>query len=169
MNIILVDDNDKQIGVGEKMDVHHKGLLHRAFSVLVFNDEKEVLIQRRALEKYHCGGLWANTCCSHPLPNEETLEAAHRRLQEEMGFDCELKEKFVFQYRAEFENDLIENEIDHVFFGKWNGVPKLNPEEVSEYRWISLKNLSKEIEKKTQDFAPWFLILCENLKNFLIP
>ncbi len=167
MSIILVDDNDKQIGVGEKMDVHQKGLLHRAFSVLVFNEKGELLIQRRAFDKYHCGGLWANTCCSHPFPNEETLDAAHRRLTEEMGFDCKLEEKFVFQYRAEFENNLIENEIDHVFFGIWNGTPQLNLEEVSEYQWISVENLSKEIEKTPQSFAPWFLILYKKIESQL--
>lgn len=164
-DITLVDKNDVPIGVGEKMDVHRRGLLHRAFSILVFNDAGELLIQRRALGKYHCGGLWANTCCSHPAPDESYLDAAHRRLLEEMGFDCPLEEKFVFQYRAEFENELIENEIDHVFFGAWNGVPKINPTEVCEYRWLQIEELFEEIKISPEKFAPWFLILCEEWKK----
>lgn len=163
--ITLVDENDNVIGEGEKIDVHRKGLLHRAFSVLVFNDAGELLIQRRALEKYHAGGLWANTCCSHPAPGETWLDAAHRRLPEEMGFDCEIEENFVFTYRAEFENGLIEHEIDHVFFGRWNGVPRPNPEEVCDYRWVKPEVLFEEIKNEAAKFAPWFIILCEEWKS----
>ncbi len=164
-DITLVNEDDIQIGVGKKMDVHRRGLLHRAFSVFIFNDNHEVLIQKRALEKYHCGGLWANTCCSHPAPGETWTDAAHRRLPEEMGFDCGLKEEFVFTYRAEFENNLIEHEIDHVFFGKWNGTPKMNPEEVCDYRWVALDDLFREVKETPEMFAPWFLIICEEVKK----
>lgn len=163
--ITLVDENDKEIGAGEKMDVHRRGLLHRAFSVFVFNDAGEMLIQRRALEKYHCGGLWTNTCCSHPAPGETWIKAAHRRLPEEMGLDCPLTEEFVFTYRAEFKNNLVEHEIDHVFFGTWDGVPKPNPDEVCDYRWITEDDLREEMKKCPEKFAPWFLIICEELRK----
>jgi len=116
--VILVDNDDQEVGEAEKMAVHEKGLLHRAFSVLVFNSKGELLLQQRAKSKYHCGGLWTNTCCSHPRPGETILKAARRRLFEEMGIRCELEEIFSFSYRIEFPNGLTENEFDHVLIGK---------------------------------------------------
>ncbi|MEK7619489.1 MAG: isopentenyl-diphosphate Delta-isomerase, partial [Patescibacteria group bacterium] len=126
-NCILVDETDHEIGTEEKMATHERGLLHRAFSVFVFNASGELLLQQRAFEKYHSAGLWTNTCCSHPRPGEETLAAAYRRLQEEMGFDCPLNEMFTFRYLAPFPNGLTENEVDHVFFGMYDGPVNPNP------------------------------------------
>ena len=129
-DVILVDSQDNPIGVMEKMMAHQTGKLHRAFSVFVFNDHEELLLHRRALTKYHSPGLWTNTCCSHPMPGEDVAVAAHRRLQEEMGMACTLVKTFDFVYRAELDNDLIEHEFDHVFFGRTNDIPVINPDEV---------------------------------------
>ncbi len=128
--VILVDEQDNQIGLAPKMEAHIKGLLHRAFSIFIFDEKGHLLLQQRALEKYHSAGLWTNTCCSHPRNNETTIEAAQRRLQEEMGMTCRLREIFSFVYRAELENELIEHEFDHVFIGVTNDLPTINPEEV---------------------------------------
>lgn len=155
-DIILVDENNAETGTGEKMDVHKKGLLHRAFSVLVFNIHKELLLQQRALSKYHSPGLWTNTCCSHPFPGEESLDAAHRRLVEEMGFDCELEWEFNFIYKAEFNNGLTEYEFDQVYIGKYDGIPVINPEEVENYKWVSLPWLKREISENPDQFTVWF-------------
>lgn len=159
--IILVDKNDNKIGTGEKMQVHRDGTLHRCFSIFVFNSKNEMLLQKRAKEKYHCGELWTNTCCSHPRAGELLTEATHRRLQEEMGFDCELKEIGSFIYKAKFDNGLTEHEYDHVFTGKFDDEPKLNPEEADDYKWINLENLKKEIKKNPADFTVWFKIALE--------
>jgi len=162
--VILVDDNDKEIGVEEKMKAHENGgKRHRAFSVFVFNSEKETLLQKRADGKYHWGGVWSNTCCSHPRPEEEVEDAAHRRLQEELGFDCDLKEAFVFNYKAQFENGLWENEVDHVFVGRYEGEVKPNSKEVSDYKWIKVKELTKELEEKPSEYTPWLKIAFEKL------
>ena len=159
--IILVDKNDQEIGTGEKMKVHQDGKLHRAFSIFVFNSKNEMLLQKRAEAKYHCGGLWTNTCCSHPRKGELLEEEIHKRLQEEMGFDCELKEIGDFIYKAKFDNGLTEHEYDHVFIGKFDGKPNINPEEADDYQWISLKELKKEIKKNPADFTVWFKIALE--------
>src|SRR4030042_6476736 len=127
--IILVDENDNFLGTEEKLKVHKEGKLHRAFSVFIFNSKGELLMQKRAKDKYHSGGLWANTACGHPRANESLVDAAHRRLFEEMGFDCELKEIYKFHYNVRFENGLIENEMDHVFMGKFEDKPNPSPEE----------------------------------------
>ena len=161
--IILVDENDKEIGIGEKMKVHQDGKLHRAFSIFVFNSKNEMLLQKRAKVKYHCGGLWTNTCCSHPRKGELLEEATHRRLREEMGFDCELKEVGDFIYKAKFDNGLTEHEYDHVFTGKFDGAPNLNPEEADDYKWIGLEELKKEIKKTPADFTVWFKIAMEKV------
>ncbi len=156
INIPLVDDNDNIIGHGEKLEVHLKGLLHRAFSILVFNSKNEVLIHQRAFGKYHSPGLWTNTCCGHPN-EDETMEAAvHRRLQEEMGFDCELTHKFTFRYKAVFDNGLTENEIDHVYVGTFNEKFIVNPEEVADYKWISISETRDLIQLNPNDFTVWF-------------
>ncbi|MEA2097899.1 MAG: isopentenyl-diphosphate Delta-isomerase [Patescibacteria group bacterium] len=161
--IILVDKNDKEIGTGEKMKVHQDGALHRAFSIFVFNSQNKMLLQKRAKTKYHCGGLWTNTCCSHPRAGELLEEAIHRRLQEEMGFDCELKEIGNFIYKAEFDNGLTEHEYDHIFTGKFDSTPNLNPEEADDYKWIDLNNLKKKIKKNPDDFTVWFKIALEKI------
>lgn len=162
--VILVDENDNQIGVEEKLKVHEEGKLHRCFSIFVFNTKGELLLQRRALNKYHCGGLWANTCCSHPRPDEDLNDAVHRRMVEEMGFDCDLKEVFMFTYRAEFDNGLTEHEFDHVFMGVCDIEPKPNPEEVASYKYISVKDLLKEFEDNPNIYAVWLKIA---LKEFI--
>lgn len=161
--VLLVDANDQPIGAMEKLEAHNKGALHRAISVLVSNDRGEYLLQQRALGKYHCPGLWANTCCSHPRPGEETHAAALRRLREEMGFTCALHEAFVFTYRSEFPNGLIEHEIDHVFFGKYEGVVSPNPDEVASYRWMSIEQIKREIHAHPEQFASWFVLIVERL------
>ena len=161
--VILVDNDDQEVGKVEKMAVHEKGLLHRAFSVLVFNSKGELLLQQRAKSKYHCGGLWTNTCCSHPRPGETILKAAGRRLFEEMGIRCELEEIFSFSYRIEFPNGLTENEFDHVLIGKSDDQPKPDPKEVEQWRWVSLKALRTEIRKNPEIYTYWFKILIEKL------
>jgi isopentenyl-diphosphate delta-isomerase len=157
--LILVDENDQEIGSMEKMEVHEKGLLHRAFSILIFNSKNEMLLQQRALSKYHSGGLWTNTCCSHPRKEESTLQAANRRLIEEMGFSTELEEKFSFIYRAELDKNMIEHELDHVFFGTFEGEFQFNREEVKAIRWISISDLIQEIKDSPSSFTEWFKIL----------
>jgi len=140
----------------EKMEAHHKGLLHRAFSVFVINDAGEILLQRRALEKYHSAGLWTNACCSHPFPGETIAAAAHRRLQEEMGFDCELQEIFTFTYRAEFDNGLTEHEFDHVLLGTYNGNIHPNPAEVCDYHYLSSERINELMENEPTAYTIWF-------------
>lgn len=159
--IILVNKNDQEIGTGEKMKVHQDGKLHRAFSIFVFNSKNEMLLQKRAEAKYHCGGLWTNTCCSHPRSGELLEKEIHKRLQEEMGFDCELKEIGNFIYKVKFDNGLTEHEYDHVFTGEFNDKPNINPEEADDYQWISLEDLKKEIKKNPDDFTIWFKIALE--------
>ncbi|MDU6295608.1 isopentenyl-diphosphate Delta-isomerase [Clostridium celatum] len=154
--IICVDENDKKIGVEEKIKVHKEGILHRAFSIFIFNDKKELLLQRRALEKYHSLGLWTNTCCSHQRENETLKEAALRRIEEEMGFKCELNESFVFSYKVRFDDGLIENEIDHVFIGTYTGKIFINKDEVKEYKWITIEEVIKDIELNPQKYTYWF-------------
>ncbi len=160
--IILVDQDDNQIGTGEKMEVHRAGKLHRAFSVFVFNNRGEMLLQRRALTKYHSGGLWTNTCCSHPRPEEKTMDAARRRLMEEMGFVCELKEVDSFVYKTEFEG-LFEHEFDHVLIGKYEGEIKENKDEVEEWKWISLDELGIDVKNNPDKYTSWFKIALERL------
>ncbi|MBO9732320.1 MAG: isopentenyl-diphosphate Delta-isomerase [Chitinophaga sp.] len=155
-DVILVNEHDEAIGAMEKMEAHYKGLLHRAFSVFIINDAGEILLQRRALEKYHSPGLWTNTCCSHPYPGESTAAAAHRRLQEEMGFDCDMQEIFTFTYRAEFDNGLTEHEFDHVLLGTYNGNISPNPSEVCDYQYLSSAHIIELMEKDPDSFTVWF-------------
>ena len=163
---VLVDAQDNAIGKMEKQQAHVEGALHRAFSIFIFNSEKKLLIQKRASSKYHCGGLWTNTCCSHPRENESLQEATNRRLQEEMGMNCELKPLFSFVYKAEFENGLIEHEFDHVFFGESNQIPELNLDEVEEFKYIGLEELQIEIKENPESFTPWFLLAIDRVKEF---
>ena len=165
-HVILVDKNDAPQGLMEKMEAHEKGLLHRAFSVFVFNDQGDFLIHRRAAHKYHSGGLWTNACCSHPRDNETPEEAAHRRLQEEMGFDCPLQKAFEFTYRSELDNGLTEHEYDHVFLGTFNGVPELNPEETDAYKYISREELLRDVKENPGNYTEWFKIALNEVLNF---
>ena len=164
--VVLVDEQDNAIGTMEKQQAHVEGALHRAFSIFIFNSEKKLLLQKRATSKYHCGGLWTNTCCSHPRETENIQDAAIRRLQEEMGMQCELKAIFSFVYKAEFENGLTEHEFDHVFFGQSDQTPVLNLEEVEDYRYIGLSVLQEEIKEAPQNFTPWFLIALDRVTAF---
>lgn len=158
-NVILVNTKDQPIGTMPKMEAHEKGLLHRAVSVLVFNEKGEWLIQKRATSKYHSGGLWTNTCCSHPYPNETSLDAAERRLKEEMGMNERLIPLFSFTYKADLDKGMIEHEYDHVFIGYSDGLPQLNLEEACDFRYISQENLVLEIDNHPEKFTEWFKIL----------
>lgn len=157
--VILVDENDNALGLMEKMEAHEKGLLHRAFSVFVLNDQNQLLLQRRALSKYHSGGLWTNTCCSHPREGETNLQACHRRLMEEMGFDCEVEKVLDFIYKAELDSGLTEYEFDHVFIGKYNQDPVVNPEEVDSFKWIEMDKLEADIANNPDIYTEWFKII----------
>jgi isopentenyl-diphosphate delta-isomerase len=155
-NVVLIDEADAALGEGEKLDVHRQGSLHRAFSVFAFNAAGELLIQRRALSKYHSGGLWANTCCGHPRPGETTEDAARRRLFEELGMTCgDLAPAGVYRYRAEIK-DLVENELDHLLVTHVTDTPEPNPEEVVEWRFVALDELSAWLDERPQDFTAWF-------------
>ena len=166
--VILVDLQDNPIGVGEKLQVHLEGQLHRALSVFLFNSKGEMLLQQRAFEKYHSGGLWTNACCSHPRPGEVVLDAAKRRLQEEMGIATELVRAFEFVYQAKLDHGLTEYEFDHVFYGIFNGSPKLNPEEACDWRWANLTDLKGEIEKSPERFTYWFKkIIADSFQDLL--
>ncbi|MCD7973354.1 MAG: isopentenyl-diphosphate Delta-isomerase [Candidatus Azobacteroides sp.] len=166
--VILVDNNDIPIGIMEKLEAHEKGLLHRAFSVFIFNSRKELLIHRRAEHKYHSGGLWTNTCCSHPFPGQDIFEAANRRLKEEMGLTAELDYVLKFHYKEPLENSLIEHEMDYVFVGKSDILPEINPEEVSAYRYMNLKEIEKDMERFPQTYTIWFRIIFERFLSRLL-
>lgn len=161
--VILVDEQDNDIGVMEKMKAHQDGLLHRAFSVFIFNDQDELLLQQRAISKYHSGGLWTNTCCSHPRPNETIKDAANRRLFEEMGMSCDLKIKTSFIYKTPFDNGLTEHELDYVLIGKTNENPQVNKEEVESYKWMLVKDIKKDISDNPDHYTSWFKIALEKL------
>lgn len=161
--VVLVDTNDTQIGTMEKLEAHQKGVLHRAFSIFIFDPEGRLLLQKRAKQKYHSGGLWTNTCCSHPRPGEELLSATHRRLMEEMGFDSPVEEIHAFVYRAELDHGLTEHEYDHVFVGEWRGTPKPDPDEVEDWRFISIKDLRQEIAEKPETYTYWLKSCLEEI------
>ncbi len=156
--LILVDNNDKQWGKLEKELVHTLGILHRAFSVFIFNTKGELMLQQRADSKYHSGGLWTNTCCSHPRFGEDLEYAVPRRLIEEMGLDCETTFMFSFMYNANFDNGLIENEFDHVYFGITDEMPNINPEEVKAWKYVDLETLKTDIEHNPQNYTAWMKI-----------
>lgn len=164
--VILVDQNDNQIGVMEKMQAHVEAKLHRAFSVFIFNSKGELMLQQRALSKYHSPGLWSNTCCSHPRPGEETAAAAHRRLVEEMGFDCHFTEAFSFVYKAPFSNDLTEHEFDHVFIGISDEKPVINKEEAEAFRMVRLDDVRKEMDQDPEKFSVWFRIAFDRVEDY---
>lgn len=161
--VVLVNEQDEQMGYMEKMEAHRKGLLHRAFSFFIFNDKGEMLLQQRALHKYHSGGLWTNACCSHPRKGESTENAAKRRVAEEMGFDCEPTFLFSFIYQAALDQDLIEHELDHVFTGIFSGIPQLNPEEVAAYQYLPIQTIREQLFTQPELFTAWFKIVFERV------
>lgn len=156
--IILVDEQDNEIGTAEKMEAHEKALLHRAFSVFIFNGEGLMLLQQRAFSKYHSGGLWTNACCSHPRAGEDTLDAAYRRLQEEMGFTTPLQKIFDFVYKAPFDNGLTEYEFDHVFAGVYTGDIRKCDDEVEDYTWQPMEVIWQHTQQHPAQYTAWFLI-----------
>jgi isopentenyl-diphosphate delta-isomerase len=161
--VILVDEQDNDIGVMEKMQAHREGKLHRAFSVFIFNDRNELLLQQRALDKYHSAGLWTNTCCSHPRPHETIKDAANRRLFEEMGISCELSIKTSFIYKTAFENGLMEHELDYVLKGTFNFEPSINPSEVAGYQWKSMDDIKQDVALHPEAYTSWFKIALETV------
>ena len=165
--VILVDTADRELGTMEKMEAHEKATLHRAFSVFIFNDRGELMLQQRAAHKYHSPLLWTNTCCSHQRQGESNIEAGKRRLKEEMGFEVDLDEKFHFVYKAEFDNGLTEHELDHVMVGYYNGEPTINPEEVASWKWIDMEVLQQDIKDHPQDYTAWFKIIFDRFVEFL--
>lgn len=164
--VILVDKNDVELGVMEKQEAHIRGVLHRAFSVFAFDPDGKLIMQRRALSKYHSPGKWANTCCSHPRKGETVEEAGHRRLIEEMGFDTRIEKVFSFVYKAGVGQGLIEHELDHVLVGTFDGIPKINPEEVHEWKAVDMESLRKDIKEHPEHYAEWFKIIFERVYEF---
>lgn len=165
--VVLVNEADEQIGTMEKMAAHRNAVLHRAFSVFIFNTKGEMLLQQRALKKYHSGGLWTNACCSHPLPGEETGAAARRRLWEEMGFGTPLKKVFDFIYRSEFDNGLTEYEYDHVYTGVFDGPIYPNAEEVHDYCFKSMNEIESSLQSHAQKYTAWFGIAFPLVKKWV--
>jgi len=154
--VMVVNERDEWLGTMEKMAAHREGVLHRAFSVFVLNDQQELLLQQRALHKYHSGGLWTNTCCSHPFPHESTLAGAHRRMKEEMGFDTPLEPIFTLRYKSDVGNGLIENEYDHIYLGHYSGMPLLNPEEAMAFKYMPVAEIQKWMTEQPHAFTAWF-------------
>jgi isopentenyl-diphosphate delta-isomerase len=166
-NVILVNELDQEVGSMEKMEAHEKGLLHRAFSVFIFNEKGEVLLQQRALGKYHSGGLWTNTCCSHPRAGESTIAAGKRRLFEEMGFTCELESLFSFVYKVQLDQGLTEHELDHVLIGNYLGTFTPNPEEVMNTAWMPLDALILDCQDRPEKYTSWLQIIINEYANHL--
>lgn len=158
-NVILVNEKDEQIGLMPKMEAHQKGVLHRAFSVFIFNKKDELMLQQRAHSKYHSPGLWTNTCCSHQREGESNIQAGKRRLQEEMGFITDLKDTISFIYKAPFDNGLTEYEFDHILVGRYEEDPILNPEEAAAFKWMNLEDVKKDMEVNPQLYTAWFKII----------
>lgn len=161
--VIWVDRDDVDIGSGEKMATHASGKLHRAFSAVVFNSKGEMLLQQRAPGKYHSGGLWSNTCCGHPRPDEETVAAAQRRLMEEFGFTCELEEAFTFIYTAKLDHELMENEYDHVLCATYDEVqPQPDPDEIAAWRWMTIVKVLADMIQHPEQYTYWFKVLMQH-------
>lgn len=163
--VILVDAHDNEIGAAGKLAAHRSGSLHRAFSIFVFDFSGRLLLQRRAAKKYHSGGLWSNTCCSHSRPGERTAAAAQRRLREEMGIECALTEMFSFVYRADLGNGLIEHEYDHVFFGRHGGEPVLDPEEADGARWVDIHDLADDVRQRPGAYTSWLAVCLDQVRT----
>jgi isopentenyl-diphosphate delta-isomerase len=165
--VILVDQEDNVIGTMPKIEAHKKAVLHRAFSVFILNKKGELMLQKRALNKYHSPALWTNTCCSHQREGEGNLQAGKRRLKEEMGFTTPLEELFSFIYKVPFDNGLTEHEFDHVMLGYYDGLPKINFEEVASWKWISLENVKRHMKKNPERYTAWFKIIYERFYNYI--
>lgn len=161
--VIYVDEEDREVGKGEKLDAHKRGILHRAISVFIFNRKGELMLQKRAKTKYHSAGLWSNTCCSHPRPGEETATAAKRRLQEEMGFTCDVRKAHHLLYRTTFDNGLTEYEYDHMFAGESDAVPSLNPDEAEDWKWMSPEAIRNDLSQHPERYSYWFRLSIENV------
>jgi isopentenyl-diphosphate delta-isomerase len=165
--VILVNERDEPIGLMEKLEAHQKAVLHRAFSVFILNDKNEVMLQQRAHHKYHSPMLWTNTCCSHQRDGETNIQAGTRRLYEEMGFSTELKELFHFIYKAPFDNGLTEHELDHVMIGYYNQEPKINPDEVESWKWMSIEAIKDDIQTQSKNYTVWFKIIFDEFYHYL--
>lgn len=165
--LILVDEQDNELGVMDKLSVHEKGLLHRAFSVFIFNTDMQLLLQQRSEYKYHSAGVWSNTCCSHPRPGEKMLQAINRRLKEEMGMECNTVFAFNFIYRVELDNGLTEHEYDHVYIGISNTPPIPTTSEVKDWKYMSLEELKEDIAVKPQQYTEWLKICLPKIIEFL--
>jgi isopentenyl-diphosphate delta-isomerase len=158
-DILLVDENNNPVGTGEKMDVHRRGILHRCFSIMVYNSKREVLLQKRAAAKYHCSGLWSNACCSHPKPGDHLILAARRRLKEEMGIDIPVREMGVeFIYKVKV-GDLYEFEYDHVLYGQFDGSPSPDPNEADDWKWMAFGDLREDMKINPESYTPWFRLI----------
>lgn len=168
-HVILVDSQDNPIGIMEKMEAHKKGVLHRAFSILILNDAGEVLLQKRSGNKYHSSGLWTNTCCSHPQPGEKIEAATRRRLKEEMGIDIQPAFSYSFIYKAQLDKNLIEHELDHVFVGTFNGTPVINQKEVEDWKFVDIKWLKNDMETHPGAYTEWFKLIVNHPQLNLIP
>ena len=165
--VILVNELDEQIGLMEKMEAHQKAVLHRAFSVFIFNEKKELMLQQRALCKYHSPGLWTNTCCSHQRDGESNIEAGTRRLQEEMGFTTQLEEKTSFIYKAPFDNGLTEHELDHILVGYYNDSPVINKDEVESWKWMPLEAVKEDLLSSPGHYTEWFKIIFDKFYDYI--
>ena len=165
--VILVDQSDNKIGLMDKMEAHEKGVLHRAFSVFIFNKSNELMLQKRAHSKYHSPGLWTNTCCSHQRDDESNIEAGKRRLFEEMGFTTDLAETTSFIYRAAFDNDLIEHELDHILIGSYENSPNINKTEVDSWKWMQLEDIKEDIEISPNNYTVWFKIIFQKYYEYI--
>lgn len=167
--VILVDPRDNAIGTMEKMEAHKKGELHRAFSILLFNDDGKALLQKRSRHKYHSSGLWTNTCCSHPLPEERMEDATRRRLKEEMGIDLQPIFSYTFIYKAQLDQNLIEHELDHVFVGTFNGTPIINKKEVEDWKYVDINWLKQDINQQPAAYTVWFKLIVNHPELNSIP
>lgn len=166
--VILVNELDERIGEMEKIEAHEKGLLHRAFSIFIFNNQNQLLLQKRASSKYHSGGLWSNSCCSHPRTGETIIEAGMRRLTEEMGFSVSLDAVFSFIYKAKLDNSLTEHELDHVLIGRFNDDPRINLDEVEDWKYTGLEELAVDMNTYPEKYTEWFKIVFERVRSVLI-
>ena len=165
--VILVNENDEQIGLMPKLEAHEKALLHRAFSVFIFNTENELMLQKRAAHKYHSPSLWTNTCCSHQRDGESNIEAGMRRLQDEMGFVVDLEESISFIYKAPFDNGLTEHELDHIMVGHYNDLPNINIDEVEAWKWMPLEAVKEDINVQPEIYTAWFKIIFDKFYKFI--
>lgn len=165
--VILVDAHDQPIGTMEKLEAHQKGLLHRAFSVILFNSKGEMLLQKRATDKYHSGGLWTNTCCSHPKPDESIEMAAERRLEEEMGIRLRPAFLYKFIYKTPLDNELTEHELDHVLTGVFDGEPAPHPSEVADWKYVAIEEIKADMAMHPDDYTFWFRLIMENIGRHL--